>query len=69
RGAAMTAAVAAGLRPDLAGAGAQPAAERVHEPAAAMRAWADERYERLLGYHRATRAWHRSASAGRVPEE
>jgi xylulokinase len=61
RGAAITAAVAVGLRPGPASDVAQPEAERVHQPSAAMRDWAAARYARLLGYHRATRSWHRAA--------
>ncbi len=59
RGAAMTAAVAAGWFRDLDEAGAMARLGDEIEPDRARRAWADERYGELRALWRATRRWHR----------
>ena len=65
RGAAMTAALAAGWHADFAHAFPGTAFEREHEPDPGRRAWSEDHYARFVGFHRATRAWYRAAAAAR----
>ena len=59
RGAAMTAAVAAGWYRSLDDAARMAKAGSTVEPQRARRGWADERYGELVAFWRATRRWHR----------
>jgi len=61
KGAAMTAALAAGWCADIAGAFPDAGIEREFQPDPGRRAWSEERYARFVGFHDATRAWHRGA--------
>jgi len=65
RGAAMTAALAAGWHADFAPALPRATFEREYQPDPARRAWSDERFARFVGFHRATRRWHRHAESAR----
>ena len=61
RGAAMTAAVAAGWCEDFEGAFPAAGFERELQPDPARRAWSDRRFAQFVDFYRSTRAWHRKA--------
>jgi len=63
RGAAMTAARVAGWYDKLDAAARMSSVGVVVEPDVARKTWADERYNQLVDYWRATRRWHRNYSA------